>query len=299
MKNQNKATAGHLCALFAICIWGLTFIASKTLLTAFSPLQVMMLRFIIAYVVLVLLDHRYSRPVWKEEGLFLLLALFGSTLYFICENVALTMTLTSNVSIIVALAPIFTAVLAHFFAGERMNGNTVFGFLIAFAGVVLVVFNGTFILKLNPLGDALAFGAALLWAIYTILLKRCVSQFSNLLIARKMIFYSILSTLPLLLIEGRSWNITELFTMPRIVSLLWLGILGSGLCYVVWNYSTQQLGAVRTNNYIYLIPFVTMLGARLFLKEQVTLMGMLGALLIVAGVLAANHKANHKNKNVY
>lgn len=285
---MSHKTIGHLSALFTITVWGTTFIASKTLLSTYSPFQTMLMRFVVAYIVLFALNHKFYRINLKDELQFLLLALFGSTLYFICENVALTYTLASNVSIIIALAPMITAVFAHFFTkDESLHKGIFIGFMIAFLGVIFVVFNGTVLLKLNPIGDVLSFGAAFLWAIYSVLLKKNVHRFENLYLTRRVCFYSILTTLPLVLMEHKEFPIMRALQSKLLISLLLLGILGSAICYIAWNYSTRVLGIVTTNNYIYFIPFVTLIAAGILLKEPITPMGVVGSVLIFCGILVS------------
>ncbi len=280
---------GHLFALFTIIIWGTTFIASKTLLTEFSPVQIMFLRFVIAYVVMLLMNRKIHKVVMKDEILFCLLAIFGSTLYFIFENVALTYTLAANVSIILAIAPMFTAILAHIFTkDEQLHKGIFVGFILAFIGVAMVVFNGTVILKLNPLGDILSLLAALMWAIYSVLLKNCVHRFDSFYLTRRVLFYSILTTLPLLLAENKGLPFAQLGEPKMLICILFLGILGSGFCYVTWNYATKWLGIVTTNNYIYLNPFVTLIAAGLILKEPLTIMGIVGSIFIIGGIVLAD-----------
>lgn len=292
MKFTSEKLLGHILATITIIIWGTTFIASKLLLDEFTPLQVMIMRFIIAYITLFILNHKIQKTNIKEEFIFLSLAVTGTTIYFLCENEALTITLVSNVSILLSVAPLLTAILAHFFTNdEKVNKKVIFGSIIAFAGVAMVVFNGTVMLQLNPLGDLLSVGAALSWAIYSIILKKNVKQYDPVYLTRKVVFYSILTTIPLLYLEGSSFPLVELKNPTFLFSLIFLGVLGSGICYVAWNIATKKLGIITTNNYIYLNPFVTMLAAGLILHEKITIMGVFGALLIVSGVVVAGMKS--------
>lgn len=290
MKYSDKLI-GHILATLTIIVWGTTFISSKILLGVFTPLQVMIMRFVIAYITLLLINHKVQKTTWREELNFFLLAILGTTLYFLFENKALTLTLASNVSIILSVAPIITAILAHFFTkDEKISKRLIQGSLLAFAGVALVIFNGTIILKLSPIGDILSFGAALCWAIYAIILKKQVSKYDSVYLTRKVLFYSLITTIPLLLVENKQFPIEEIFQTSTILHLLFLGALGSGLCYVAWNLATKKLGIVTTNNYIYLNPFITMLAAGLMLNEKVTIMGIIGAILIILGVVVAVKK---------
>lgn len=289
---NNNLGKGHLFAALTIIVWGTTFIASKVLLRFFSPLQIISMRFIISFIILSLISRKKEKTEIKDELMIAFMALMGTTVYQYLENRALTYTLASNVSIIIASAPILTAVLAHFFTNdEKLNINVLLGFIIAFAGVMLVVFNGTVVLKLNPIGDIMSFAAALCWAVYSILLKKLSSKFESVFLTRRTMFYAIIFTVPMLVIEGLPFELSTFIQNPiTILCILFLGVLGSGFCYVAWNRATSILGTVSTSNYIYMIPFITMIAAALLLKERITVMGALGAVLIVVGVVAAENK---------
>ena len=150
--NANRKAVGHLCAIFCIVVWGTTFIVSRMLLDYYTPIQTMFMRFIGAYAVLWCMCPKWYFH-WKDEIGFLLMSLFSNTLYFLAENTALTLTQSSNVSILVSTAPVITALLLILLPnGERVTRNIVWGILVAFLGVILVVFNGSVILNLNPAG---------------------------------------------------------------------------------------------------------------------------------------------------
>jgi drug/metabolite transporter (DMT)-like permease len=287
--HQRKLT-GYLLALFTVAVWGSTFICSKVLLTAYTPVQIMLTRFLLAYAAMWLARPKPVRLPLRQELVFLLLGLTGCSVYFYTENTALTYTLASNVSIIVATAPIFTAILAHLAREERFQFNTLLGFLVAFAGVILVVCNGTFVLKLNPRGDLLALSAAACWAVYSVLLKKVSGSLDPILLTRRTLFWGIVTAIPMALAEGVPYSVESLLQPVFAGNFLFLGLIGSGLCYVLWNKSIQILGVVTTNNFIYLNPFVTIVTARLFLSEPISPLALLGAVLITAGVVAAQRR---------
>ena len=284
MKHQNRLT-GYCFAAFTVVVWGSTFISSKVLLEFYTPAQIMLTRFILAYCALWLLRPRRLALTLKQEGVFFLLGLLGCTAYFYTENTALSYTLASNVSIIVAAAPIFTAILAHFAGEERFRASTLAGFLVAFSGVILVVCNGTFVLKLNPKGDLLALAAAVCWAIYSVLLRRASRGLDSLLVTRRTMFWGIVTALPLVAAEGVPYPMAPLMTASGIANFLFLGLVGSALCFVLWNKAFRILGVVTTNTFIYLMPFITIVAARIFLDEPISPLALLGAVLITAGVV--------------
>lgn len=290
---QNKTkTTGHLLALFSILVWGTTFVATKTLLRYYDALQIMLIRFFIAWAALWVLTRKPVRikSLRDELGIFAM-SLSGVTLYYYFENTALSYTLASNVSIILASAPIFTALLAHVFTrDEKLTCQTWAGFAIAFAGVVLVVFNGTYVLKLNPLGDFLSLATSLSWAVYSILLKKYVDGYDNMILTRKIAFYGLVLTAPAAFLTAGVPETAPLSRPEVVFCLLFLGLLGSAICYVTWNYSVKSIGVVATNDYIYLNPFVTMVSAALVLGEKISMAGVVGAVLIIGGIVVSQKK---------
>ena len=115
MSTQKTRVAGHMAAIFTMLIWGTTFISTKVLLESLSPLEILVLRFVAGYIFLWLI-----RPVplklksVKEELIMVVAGITGIGIYYLLENIALTMTQASNVSVIVSVAPIFTGIMATF-----------------------------------------------------------------------------------------------------------------------------------------------------------------------------------------
>ena len=294
MNERNKLT-GYLCAIFTIIVWGSTFISSKKLLGVYTPAQIMLTRFLLAYAALWLMHPKKLAFRPKQELLFLLLGLSGCTIYFYTENSALTYTLASNVSIIVAAAPIFTAILAHLFGVERFRSGALLGFLVAFTGVILVVCNGTFILKLNPKGDLFALAAAACWASYSVLIRRLDRSLDTLLLTRRTLFWGILSAIPIVLLEEQPYPAAQLLSPAISGNFLFLGLLGSGVCYILWTKAFHHLGVVTTNSFIYVQPFITILVGWFFLREPISPLALVGAGLITAGVVVTQRAPKQKD----
>ncbi|MGN0574322.1 MAG: EamA family transporter, partial [Acutalibacteraceae bacterium] len=91
-------------------------------------------------------------------------------------------------------------------------------------------------------------------------------------------------------IQGGGLPLEALKEPKMLLNLLFLGVLGSGICYVLWSKAVLRLGVVKTNNYIYVSPFVTLLTGAIFLSEPITPMGIFGALLIISGVIICSKK---------
>ena len=247
----------------------------------------------LAYVTLWVLRPKTLKLPRKDELMLILVGVTGGTLYFFLQNTALTYTYAANVSILVALAPILTVILAQLFSrsGERLGKFVYIGAVVALAGVVLVVLNGQMTFHLSPKGDLLALATAFMWAVYSILVKKYTEQYDNFIITRRVMLWGFLTSVPLMLLTDGMPDLHPLFTTPSILlSWLFLGVFGNAVCFAIWNIAFQRLGVVVTNNYLYASPFVTLAVGYLLLHEEITLMSVIGAVLITAGVVVALKK---------
>ena len=282
----------HILALTAVAIWGTTFVSTKLLLAeGMTPAEIMFYRFLIAYA-LKLYKPTFRLPEsWRDEALFAAAGLTGGSLYFLTENMALQITLASNVALLLATAPILTVLLSRLWLGrsERIGRPLAAGSVLALAGVALVVFNGSFILKIQPAGDLLTLAAALTWALYNICLKKLDGRHSTLEITRKVFFYGVVTLLPVFAFTPLRFD-TALFRNPVVAgNLLFLGLVASLFCFAVWNTAVKHLGTVKTSNYIYLVPLVALISSAIVLNERITPVALGGAALILSGVYIAEN----------
>ena len=154
-----------------------------------------------------------------------------------------------------------------------------------------MVLNGQMSFHLNPLGDLIALGAALMWAVYSILIKKYTERYDNFVVTRRVMLWAFLTALPLMLLTDGMPDLKPLFTTPTmLLSWLFLGVFGNAVCFAIWNIAFKRLGVVVTNNYLYASPFVTLVVGYLVLDEQITVMSVVGAALITAGVIVALKK---------
>lgn len=215
----------------------------------------------------------------------------GGPFYFLTENTALEITLATNVVFIVCTTPLLTTILSLLiYKKEKATRSLIGGSLLALVGVALVVYNGHFVLKLSPLGDFLTLLAALSWAFYGLIMRKMTDRYNIIFITRKIFFYGVLTILPAFLIRPWQFDIEELLEPTVLLNLLFLGVLASLICFAVWNLVLKQLGTVRASNYIYLNPLFTMIGSAFLLGEQLTIMALMGAVLILSGVYCAGKK---------
>ncbi len=299
MTANNKTYRYHFLAILTVIIWGTTFVSTKDLIgNGLTPVEILLYRFSLAYIgIWFFCPRKLLAKSWKDELLFLGAGLCGGSLYFVSENTALGITLASNVSLIICTAPILTAFLSRLFhKGERLKNHLIYGSLMALLGVGLVVFNGSFILQINPLGDILTLFAALMWSFYGLILRRLGSRYPTLFITRKVFFYGIVTLIPVLVISPIHPQFAVLIQPAVICNLLFLGVIASLLCYIMWNTAVKELGVVRTTNYIYVVPLVTLLTSALVIDETITVVALFGSAFILSGVYIAEKGITFRKK---
>lgn len=283
----------HLFAILTVAIWGLTFIATKVLINhGLSPQEIFFYRFLIAYVgIWAISPRRLFTNGLKDELWLVAGGIFGGSLYFFTENTALGITQASNVSFIICTAPLLTTFLSLlFYKSEKATKGLIYGSLLALVGVSLVVFNGSVVLKISPIGDLLTLLAAFSWAFYSLIIKKMAGRYSTLFITRKIFFYGVLTILPAFLLHPLRPNPAILLQPSVLFNLVFLALLASLVCYVLWNIVLKQLGTVRASNYIYLNPLVTMTASAIILHERITPIALIGAFCILCGVYLAERK---------
>ena len=295
----------HLLALAVVAVWGVTFVSTKVLIGAgMHPVAIFFVRFTLAYAgiwLYIALTHQGSKLWygWKEELVFLVLGVSGGSFYFLTENLALAYTQACNVAFLVCSAPLFTAIFTllfkRLFRGRFADGleNIKFGWplaggtLLALAGMALVVFDGSRLL-LSARGDLLAIGAALCWAVYSLFTGQMTRDHGTVTATRKVFFYGLLTIIPFL--GGYSDSLSAAIITKTVVwtNLLFLGLVASLICFILWNFVMDKLGNVTSTNYVYLNPVFTLLTAMALLGERMTLPSALGCAAIMGGVIWAN-----------
>lgn len=119
---------------------------------------------------------------------------------------------------------------------------------------------------------------------YSLTVRTLGNRYPLSFVTRKVFFYGLLTLLPVLYFFPLQTDLS-LYASPRIWgNLLYLGVIASFGCYLGWNAVLKNLGVVRSTNYLYLNPVVTLLTASLFLSEEVTPLAVAGALLILSGI---------------
>ena len=283
---------GHIYAIIVVAIWSITYVATDMLLASgFTALHILVLRFLLALGVLYIMKPKlYPAKSIKEELGFVFISLFGMFFYYIFENYAIGKTDGTNVAIIISFVPILTTVGSALFGRKtKITAVTLLGFAIAIVGVAMVVFNGTVKLDFDLFGYVLAFGAALCWTVYSVILEGYLEKYDSIIITRRMLIYTLIVLLPMTFILDGAPKMILFAQKPVLVGCIaLLGVFGGSLCYHWWNKATERIGIVITTNYLYVSPFITMVFAFFVTDSPITLMGIAGAVLILLGVILSD-----------
>lgn len=283
----------HLSAFVIVLIWGGTFVNSKVLLLhGMRAEEIFVVRFLLAYLCLMpFAPEKLFCNSLRDELTMVLLGITGGSLYFWSENQAVALSYATNVSFIVCTTPLWTTFLAlAFLKSEHSTRWLIFGSLIAIIGMAIVIFNGRFVLHLNPFGDMLALAAALCWAVYSLLVPKPTAKYGALFITRKLFFYGLLTIAPLFFFKPWTFSWDQMSDPIVMGNLVYLGIIASCVCFFAWSWIIRRVGVISTSNYVYLNPVSTVVVSAFVLDEPMTWMAYVGSVLILAGVILANKR---------
>lgn len=299
---RERETKGDLLswpALWAIIFWGFSFIATKVALEEVHPFTLLTLRFGIGAFLLLLVQFRqekgffniFSKRDWIQ---ILLLALVGIAGHNLLQAYALLYTTAINTGWIIAIQPILIILAARLFLGEGITVRKITGIILGFFGIFLIISKGIFSLCLfrlySTFGDLLALASALTWTGFTVGGRRFLSRFPPLAAIAPIMMVGCLITLPLTALKGE-WGILFHLSLSAWMAILFLGIFCSGLAYFFWYSALEKKDSSMVGLYLYLEPFVTLIGAHLILGEEILWITLMGGGMTLLGVYLATKRS--------
>ena len=286
----------YIKALFAVIVWGASFIATKVALRDVSPVTVVWTRFAMGVIILgaiVSARRQISLPARNELAYFALLGFLGITFHQWLQSTGLVTAQATTTAWIVATTPVFIAVLGWLFLKEFLGWPQMVGILMAGAGVLLVVSKGDLASltsgKFGTLGDFLIMLSAPNWAVFSILSRRGLEKHPA---ARMMFYVMTIGWLfsSVLFFAGPGPSELSQLTTQGWLGVAFLGIFCSGLAYIAWYDALQSLPASQVGVFLYIEPLVAVIMAGVLLGETVNLLSMLGGGVILLGVYLVNRR---------
>jgi drug/metabolite transporter (DMT)-like permease len=283
----------YLGALFAVAVWGASFIATKIAVAETDPLTVICLRFGIGVLVLFLAVARrggFYVPPARDLLRFFGIGVLGITIHQGFQVTGLATTQASTTSWIITATPLTMALVGWVVLRERIQWRQALGILVGATGVLLVVSRGDWASlahgSFGSVGDFLVLLSTGTWALFSVYSRQALQRHA----AATMMLYVMVggwltAALPWAAIGGLS-GLGRL-TPGGWGSLVFLGVFCSGLAYVYWYDALRVLPAAKVGVLLYLEPVVTVVVAGFVLKEAVTLASLAGGLVILVGVRIA------------
>lgn len=298
--HQRTLLAAHGSAVLVIALWSGTYIFTKAALTEVGPIALAFYRNLLGSAALVawfvatrppaLLPQRRDYPLLVGLGL------CGIGLFYVLQNVGLHYTTATDTALLVTTSPAMISILAIAVLGERMTRRKSAGIVLAMAGVLVLATVGTAgshggaTVGQRVFGDALIVLTALGWAVYTVYGKGLLDRYSAIGLTTYTTVLGTAALFPFTVLE--SWGRpAQLPSLSLIGAVLYLGILGSAVGYVLWNHALRSLPAGTVGTYLYVRPLLTAVLAAVALGEQPSVLTALSGVLIVAGAALCLSKA--------
>jgi drug/metabolite transporter (DMT)-like permease len=285
--------------LWAIIIWGLSFIATKVALREIHPFTLLTLRFGMGGLLLLLFQLQKDKGFLKNFNSkdwfsIIFLALVGVSAHTLLQAYGLLYTTAINTGWLIAIMPICIAIAARFYLGEPITLRIIGGIVLGFLGVSLIISKGMFSLSLfrlgSTFGDFLILISALTWTAFTVGGRGFLSRFSPLAAITPIIILGSIITFPFTLFKWE-WNYLFQLSLAAWMSILFLGIFCSGLAYLFWYAALEKKDSSIVGVYLYLEPFVTLIGAYFFLNEEIRWITLMGGGMVLLGVYLATRKS--------
>ena len=273
--------------LLTVAIWSANFVVVKAAIGELGPLTFTAARYVVATVTLFLLVRWRLGPVRPPARLALalmVLGMLGFGGYQVLWSIGLTQITAGDSALIIAVSPVLTVLLAGAVGMDRVTTPKVAGALIAFAGVAVVVAAGHELsLGASLIGDLLTLGAAVLWAIYTVVGTRMLRQVDPLQATAWAVLGGTLFLLPFGLFNVMT-SPPAVVSLPAVVALLYSGALAAAVANVLVFNAIRLIGPARVTVSQFLVPAGAVVLGAIFLAEPVGVAQVVGGAIIVLGV---------------
>ena len=284
---SRSKTGVYSAVILAFIFWGFTFVAFKFANQSFRPITIVFFRLAVSIFFLfgfAIAFKRLNRIKKKDQKWFLLLALVEPFFYFLGESYGLTLVTATVGAVIISTIPLIVPFAAYYLFREKLTPMNYLGLVISFGGVLLVLLTRNEGLTADWKGVLLMFVAVFSAVAYTMVVKLLADDYTPITITAYQSFYGLLMFIPLFLIFEVPKLDFSLVNTNSLLAVIYLGVFGSGICFILITIGIRELGAARANIFGNLIPVVTAIVSFFLLKEAMPLLKILGILVVILGL---------------
>ncbi|WP_459910515.1 DMT family transporter [Desulfotomaculum defluvii] len=271
----------------AASIWGGMYVVSKYALDTIPPFTLVFIRYLIAsFLLLGILCYKKEQLIPKEQrNLVFQIGFVGYFLSIIAQFIGTKLSSAHMGAVITTLSPVFLSAFAIPLLKERMTLKQGFSITIALIGVLVVVgIPGSHGQSETITGNMFLLAAAVFWGYYSVISRKISTVYSSLQITTWGILIATVLTFPCIFFERNLWSFGQLFDLPIVLSVLYIGIISTALAFFSWNKGLSMLPSHQAGLFFFFQPVVGTLLGWLFLKEQLSSTFFLGSLFIILGV---------------
>ena len=271
-----------LFAISALVLWASAFAGIRAALAGLSPGHVVLLRFLVASGALLIYAAllRLPPPRAKDLPYFFFLGLLGVFGYHTALTYGEVTVTAGSAGLLIATAPIFIALFARLFLGERLERGAWLGMGLAFLGSALIAIGEGEGIGLDP-GAFLVLLAAVSGSLYFVLQKPLFSRYPAATIS---VYTMVLGTLPLFVFSPGFLEALKKAPPEATYSAVYLGLFPGALAYMLWIKALERVPASLLGSTLYLNPALALFFAWLWLKEMPHPLALLGGALALVGV---------------
>ena len=288
MKNKSWLPIGA--AILSMIFWSFSFVWIKIVYEAYGPLTTILFRLLISsslMLVFTSLTKKLQKIRTGDLKLFLLLAFFEPFLYFMGESYGLMYVSSTVASVIVATIPLFAPIAAWYFYKEKLSRTNLYGLVITFFGVSLVVLDTSFNFNASPLGVSLEFLAVAGAIGYASILKGMSHKYNTFTIITYQNLIGAILFLPFWMGFEFSDFTHVAFNPKAFGAIIKLAIFASTFAFILFTYSVRNMGINKSNTFINIIPVFVAVFAYLILGDQLNFHQMVGIAIVISGLFLA------------
>jgi drug/metabolite transporter (DMT)-like permease len=270
------------------CVWGASFLFIKVIVDDTGALELVLGRLFFGMLAIAAYTAFTRHPLTVTPRLILqtsVMALLSNVIPFALIAIGEEHISSGNASILNAMVPIFTAVIAAaVYADEYLTPPRIAGLILGLLGVgVLTGEDALDVTSANVLGQLAVVGAAACYGVGAVWARNLLRGSDPVSLALLQTFLGTVIAIPILLtVTGGSPDLS--ISTEAWASVLALGVLGTGLGYIGWLWLIENVGSVRASLVTYIVPVIAVFLGWLVLDETVGVNTVAGGLLIVAGV---------------